>query len=116
MESWSLQAYPIFTGKTLGMNNLSELFMIFEICFQDEGCPTLIHVVYHNSLGYLKEGWKTLNSRGLRRKLFGKKKSVMQIKIQGKESLSEFGSLICHGTTLERGHLMEYYSAVKKND
>jgi hypothetical protein len=40
----------------------------------------------------------------------------MQTGTQGKESLSELGSLICHGTNLESGHLMEYYSAMKKNE
>ena len=44
------------------------------------------------------------------------KKSVMQTGTQGKESLSELGSLICQGTNLESGHLMEYYSTMKKNE
>ena len=45
-----------------------------------------------------------------------KKKSVMQTGTQGEESLSQLGSLICHGTNLESGHIMEYYSAMKRNE
>ena len=91
--------------------------MIFEICFQGEGMPSpLATCGILSSLGYLKGRMENLKFWGSSEKAVWKKKSVMRTKIQGKESLSELGSLICHGTNLESGHLMEYYSAMKKND